>query len=404
MELNQAKRWHIITGEYPPQPGGVSDYTQLIATELVAQGDEVHVWCPAVEAVPQATAIKVHRVLGKMAPLDLQKMESCLDQFPAPRRLLVQWVPHSYGYRSMNLPFCLWLWQRAWRKGDEVELMVHEPYLSFSRRNWKQSAAATVHRLMIFCLLQAAWRVWISIPAWEAYLRPYLFGRQLPITWLPVPSNIAIIADAAKVQTTRARYVSPGQLMLGHFGTYGRDIRQLLRTLLPTVLQQQPNVVLLLLGRHSDSLREELAHDYPALAPRLLASGELSPTELSFHVSACDLMFQPYPDGISSRRTSAMVCLCHGRAVVTTSGHLTEPLWAASNAVALRAVEDVADLQQAVLALLRDEQRRQQLAEAASLLYRTQFAVPPIIAKLRQAETGITPGIATPELLEQITD
>jgi hypothetical protein len=24
-------RWHIITGEYPPQPGGVSDYTRLVA-------------------------------------------------------------------------------------------------------------------------------------------------------------------------------------------------------------------------------------------------------------------------------------------------------------------------------------------------------------------------------------
>jgi hypothetical protein len=39
--------WHVITPEYPPMLGGVSDYTQSIAKGLAAQGDEVHVWCPA---------------------------------------------------------------------------------------------------------------------------------------------------------------------------------------------------------------------------------------------------------------------------------------------------------------------------------------------------------------------
>jgi len=40
--------WAIITGEYPPQAGGVSDYTRIVAEALVAAGDEVHVWTPAV--------------------------------------------------------------------------------------------------------------------------------------------------------------------------------------------------------------------------------------------------------------------------------------------------------------------------------------------------------------------
>ncbi len=26
--------WHIVTGEYPPQPGGVSDYTEAVARGL----------------------------------------------------------------------------------------------------------------------------------------------------------------------------------------------------------------------------------------------------------------------------------------------------------------------------------------------------------------------------------
>ena len=38
--------WHILSGEYPPQPGGVSDYTAGLAEGLAKAGAEVHVWVP----------------------------------------------------------------------------------------------------------------------------------------------------------------------------------------------------------------------------------------------------------------------------------------------------------------------------------------------------------------------
>ena len=39
-------RWAILTGEYSPQSGGVSDYTRLVAEGLAAVGDEVAVYAP----------------------------------------------------------------------------------------------------------------------------------------------------------------------------------------------------------------------------------------------------------------------------------------------------------------------------------------------------------------------
>ena len=42
-------RWVLITGEYPPAPGGVSDYSSMVARGLAEAGDEVHVWAPAYE-------------------------------------------------------------------------------------------------------------------------------------------------------------------------------------------------------------------------------------------------------------------------------------------------------------------------------------------------------------------
>ena len=157
--------WHIITSEYPPQVGGVSDYTQLVAEGLAEAGDDVHVWCPPRCTSTASNGVSIHCVCGGFAPRDLRQIDGLLDRFAPPRRLLVQWVPHGFGYHSMNVPFCLWVRKRA-RNGDCVELMVHEPYLEFNPGHLRHVAMASVHRFMTIVLLGAATRVWIAIPAW----------------------------------------------------------------------------------------------------------------------------------------------------------------------------------------------------------------------------------------------
>src|SRR6476646_9304789 len=101
---------HGLTCEYPPQRGGVSDYTYLVAGGLAAAGDEVHVWCPgATGAAPAQRGVTVHRALGRLGLADLRRTGRALDAFPGPRRILLQWVPHGFGMRAMNVPFCAWL-------------------------------------------------------------------------------------------------------------------------------------------------------------------------------------------------------------------------------------------------------------------------------------------------------
>src|SRR5262249_40403033 len=156
------------TSEYPPQCGGVSDYTANLARALAAAGEEVHVWCPPAGGRSDCPGITVHASLGRIFPGDLFRVSAELDAYPGPRRLLVQWVPHGYGWRSMNVPFCLWLNQRARRRGDCLELMVHEPFLAFREGSALQDAVAAVHRIMTVLLLSAAPRVWLSIPEWES--------------------------------------------------------------------------------------------------------------------------------------------------------------------------------------------------------------------------------------------
>ena len=229
---------HLITGEYPPAVGGVADYTAEVAAALVTAGAVVHVWCPGEQREPTVERdVTVHRALAAMGAADLQRMDAQLDRFLAPRRLLVQWVPHAFGQRSMNLGFCRWLARRA-GAGDCVEIMVHEPFLPFAPRP-RQFLTAAVHRVMTIVLLRAARMVWVATPAWEARWRPYALGRNLPFQWLPEPASVPIDPCAAgRAASIRMKLVPPGGCVIGAFSTASPFAREMLAGSVPMALER----------------------------------------------------------------------------------------------------------------------------------------------------------------------
>jgi glycosyltransferase involved in cell wall biosynthesis len=373
---------HILSSEYPPDVGGVADYTKQIADALARAGEEIHVWTSAAQETSEASAVHVHPDPGRFRPSDLRRLGGRLDQFPSPRRILVQWVPHGYGYRSMNLWFCLWLAARG-RAGDRIELMVHEPFLAFRQGPLRHICMALVHRAMTMVLMRAASRVWVSIPAWESKLRPYALGRAVRIDWLPIPSCIARSNVAGT--PIRQKITHAAQPIVGHFGSYGRDVAALLEERLPGILDSDSRPLLVLIGAGSEAFRAALVERHPSWASQVHATGYVPPEALAGHLEACDLFLQPYPDGITSRRTSAMACLSVGRAVVTTSGRLTEPLWRESGAVVLLDVSNPAGFAEAAVHLLRDRAELVRVAESGRRLFDRQFDVAHTVAALRAA-------------------
>jgi glycosyltransferase involved in cell wall biosynthesis len=380
--------WHLITSEYPPEIGGVGDYTHLMAVAFAARGDDVHVWCPNHSAPPPAVeGVTVHRQLGSITPADLRRVDSELEQFAVPRRLLVQWVPHGYRYRSMNLGFCWWVRERAERQGDQVDLIVHEPYLPFCADSLRQNVAALVHRFMTILLLRAARRVWVTIPAWEQRLRPYALGQNLTFQWLPIFSNVPVMHDPERVGAIRRAYASDGRILIGHFGTFGCGITGLLERILLLLIADSPQPILLM-GQGSEQYRRELIQKESRFADVLHATGKLEADELSYHLSACDLMIQPYPDGVSSRRGSFMAGLSHGKPIVTTLGELSEPFWTQCGAAAVVPVADVKSFAACSLRLSSDAEDRQRLGNAARELYLERFDISQAVATLYRADTA----------------
>ena len=371
---------HFLTPEYPPRHGGVGDYTRQIATELARAGDTVHVWGPSGSVPEPGSAVVVHSDLGRFRPADLRRAGSLLDAYPSPRRLVVQWVPHGYGQRAMNVSFCLWLWRRS-TAGDSIEVVVHEPFVTFSG-GIRQCVLAAVQRVMTMILMGAARRVWVTTRAWIPLLEPYLSGRQIAIQWLPVPSNLPR-ADAATVDGVRRRYVAGKGGLVGHFGTHGTLVTSLLDDAIGLAAEANPTAHFLLIGSGSEAFRSALVTRNRGLTDRVNATGLLDAGELAAHIAACDVMLQPYPDGVTSRRTTVMAGLFARVPVVTTQGRLTEQFWEEELPVRLAAVGDVRAFVDHIRQLLADPVERRRQADAGRAFYDRWFDVRHTVEALR---------------------
>lgn len=391
-------RWHLVTGEYPPDPGGVSDYTAQVAAGLAAAGREVHVWCPGADPHPAADrpGVTVHRVAGRFGPAGLARLDAGLNRFPGPRTVLVQYAPPAFGLKAMNLPFALWLLGRRAAHRDDVRVMFHEVAYPFVRRPRKHNLLAVTNRAMAAVVLAAARRVYTSTPAWNPVLDRY-GGRRVPRTWTPIPANVPP-ADPAAAAAARDRLTGgcPGAVLVGHFGTYGVWVAAPLADALARLLAARPDIHVLLLGRGGERFQKEFTAGHPGAAGRVTAAGELSPGDLAAHLRACDLLLQPFPDGVSGRRTSVMAGLANGVPVVTNLGPASEPLWAADAPAAAAPAPDPAAVADLALRLLADPAARDSLGRRGRDYYERHFTPARTIATLLGGDARSRRGPVTP--------
>lgn len=381
-------RWAIISGEYPPQPGGVSDYTYLVARELARAGDEVFVWAPAVSgSTPHMPGVQVRRLSRHFGLGALAELGRDLDRLPRPFQIVVQYVPHAFGYKAMNVPFAAWLFAR---RRERPWVMFHEVSFDLKRgQPLRHNVLGLVTNSMAALVARAAEHCFVAIPEWETRLRKVAPGTR-NIHLLPVPSNVPTRVDPCQVAAARNRLALGGATtVIGHFGTFGDHVAPLVREVLPQVLAAEPLRIGALLGRGGREFAAELVGDRPDLRGRVVATGGLPPDSLAAHLAACDLLIQPYPDGASSRRGSLMAGMGLGLPIVTTDGLFTEPQWRDSGAVALAPAANAGRMIDLADALLRDSRAREQLRASASALYARRFALENTIHALRStAEEG----------------
>jgi glycosyltransferase involved in cell wall biosynthesis len=376
-QSDRSPTWHILTGEYPPDPGGVADYTMTVAEGLVQAGERVHVWTRG-DAGTLPGVVTVHRVFGDFGPRDLARAGALLDGCREPARLLVQWVPHAFGRRGVNLPVAMWLYRRSVSRSAPIDVMVHEPFMPFAGSLAHRGAAA-VQRLMTSTVLRAASRVFAGTPAWIRFCRSL---SPVPFRWTPIPSGIPVVANAQAAREWRSRLGVTRERLVGCFGRAGRFQERAIEQLAADLHERNSDAAVLLIGHGSTGTAGRIVQRRHELREVVRATGPLDHSSVSAALRACDLMVQPYEDGICTRHSSVAALLTHGCAIVSNSGRFTEELWRQSGAIQL-APPDAAALSGAVVGLLADEGERARLSGAAAALYDTTFHVRHTVAALK---------------------
>ena len=295
--------------------------------------------------------------------------------------MLVQYVPHAYGLKGMNLPFAWWASWASTRL--PADIMFHEvAFPGGAGRPWKHRLLARVTELMARIVAGRAERIFVSIEMWGRVLSRLAPGAPAA-EWLPVPSTMPRDAPPGRAKAFRTTLGPSIRQVVGHFGTYGPFIVPYLRRAIPLLLARTDRAVVLI-GRNGDRFAAELLAGRPDdWGGRLVATGDANPNDVTAWLAACDVILQPYPDGISGRRTSAMAAVAAGRPVVGTAGKLTEPAWLTAGAVLLVPADRPDELAPAVERLLADPAAARRLGDAARAFYREKFSIDHTIRLLR---------------------
>lgn len=355
----------MITGEYPPQPGGVGDFTRQLARALATAGHSVHV------------------LTSRLA-----------SAAPADRGVAVEPVIARWGWRSL-------LAARRWAAAQSLDVV-----------NVQYQAAMYGLSAPIHFLPEVIGRP--TVATFHDLRIPYLFPKAGPlrdaaVTHLARSACAAIATDPADAETLRRRGVgvvrqipigsnvapqpppdydrgvwraahgfAADDFLIGYFGflnsSKGGDT--LIEALARLVGRGAPAHLILIGGSAGASdptdlaFGEQLAARIRAhgLTDRVTRTGYLPEAETSAALLACDVMALPYRDGASLRRGTLMAALAHGLPIVSTLGPQTVEELRGGEALRLVPTDLPEPLVDALEALRVDAEARARLAVGARTL------------------------------------
>ncbi len=360
----------LVTAEYPPQQGGVGDYTRALAQALARQGASVVVLTTAGAAATDDAAepVPVERRVrgwGWRAWADLGRALRDLQ----PQVVNVQYQSAAYGlHPAINL------WPR-WAAGRvPVVVTFHDlrvPYL-FPKAGPLRSRAVVE-------MARGAARAIVTNVEDHAALAP-LLAR--PPALISIGSNIhPTPPEGYDRSRMRARMgAGQGETVLAYFGflNESKGGEELIRALAALRGRGLPVWLWLIGGQVGAS--DPTNQAYLGRVRRLIAelavepfvrwTGFMTPAEVSAHLLAADLCVLPYRDGVSFRRGSLMAALVHGLPVVSTHPHLAPPELEEGENMALVPPGDALALAEQIAALIADPAARQRLGAGADRLGR----------------------------------
>lgn len=367
-------RLAMVTGEYPPDQGGVGDFTARLSEALAEAGHVVHVLTDTAHAphheAPHAN-LTIHRVVrgwGWRCWRELMDWGTRLGCAV----FNVQFQTAAYGmHPAVNL-FPWYLHKRPSR--PRVIVTFHDlrvPYL-FPK-------AGSLRRWVVMAL--ARWADGVIVTTREDEQQLLSSGLRLPcLARIPIGSNIVPhLPCGYDRQKWRARWgVGTDDFVLGYFGFLNarKGGEELIRVLAKLVGEGIPAHVLLIGGQVGSSDPTNAAYAdrverlivQLGLQDRVHRTGFITSEEVSANLMAVDVCVLPYREGVSLRHGSLHACLAHGLPIVTTWPAVESPEFRDGETMLLVPVGDVEAMAAAVKRLLVDLPLRERLGRAAKML------------------------------------
>lgn len=339
----------FVSGEYPPQTGGVGAYTQELARALAALG----VRCTVV--VSRASVLEQHLTPG---PSPEERGERQADSSPLPiagggvrvlpiverwgmnavraihRRALdlrADWIHVQYQTAAFNMNPAVNFAPRYWQRQARVAWTYHDllpgylfPKAGERLRDWVTELPAGCADAIVATNSADYRRLLQKHGDASAALRNRLHE-------IPIGSNVqGVTLTDGERNARRQRYGwGAEQVVLGYFGALNRSKGGMaLLHVLKALVNDGIDAHLLMIGdvlgasdptnaAFAEEVRRQI--DRMGLQSRIQWTGREASEAISADLNAVDICLLPYADGASLRRGTLMAALANGCAIVTTA-------------------------------------------------------------------------------------
>ncbi len=296
--------------DVPPVPGGVSDHTLVLARALAALG-----------APPAVFAHRGDRSL--FAPLECVTGLTPRDVAAAARKagvttIVVQYVPFLFARRGVSPAFAAGVGALR-RAGIRIAAVIHEAFVPFTRPTWLVTGVP--QRLQFAWLARSATHLYAPLPQYAALARRY--GGARPVVRVaPIGATLpASMLDRAEAR--RRLGLRDAQVAIGVFSPAANGFQRDWIGIAAARLAERPEVVWVCFGHGGDA-------PLPGLhAGNAILVGPGTADVIADTMRAMDVAAAPYDDGLTLRRSSAMLALATGVPLVSSTGHLHDPALAA---------------------------------------------------------------------------
>jgi glycosyltransferase involved in cell wall biosynthesis len=349
--------------DLPPVPGGVSDHTLVLgrALEAMGHGPAVLGW----RGDPELFAPLPCRVgLGPWGVRRVLRERSITA-------LVVQYVPFLFARRGISPALWMALWGLA-RDRVRIGVVLHEPYVPFTRPSWLLTGWPM--RWQLKYLLRRSAFVYAPVPRYVEIARR--FAVEAKVKLAPIGATLPVTTmsrDSARLKLG----LSSGVVAIGVFSPAASGFNRAWIEEACRRLSGHAHVVWVAFGYGGGQVLRD-----PPAGLKLIRVHDDDAEVVTRTMRALDIVAAPYVDGLTLRRSGAMLALAHGVATVSSTGPLFD-----HRLTELAACESTADAFVSRLArLIMNSGERAALA-ARTAGYRTKASVE-VLARMIASDLG----------------